>query len=129
MMKPGTLKDRNGLFLITGATGFLGSHLAVGLAGQGYSIIALIRTPNGESGTERFWKVCRVIGADEGIVSGIRIIEGDMNLPRLGLGQGQYQELKSSITDIINCAADTSFTEKRREIVERTNIHGLVNLL
>lgn len=122
-------KDSKKLFLLTGITGFLGSHLAMELAKKGYSIVALIRSMNGKSGTDRFRDVCSLAGADNDTVSGIRIMEGDMNLPQLGLGTEQYEELKDSITDIINCAADTSFTEKRRESVERTNVHGLGNLL
>ena len=129
IMKHRELKDSKELFFITGATGFLGSHLAIELARQGYSVTALIRPLNGKTGTERFKRVCRLMDADDSIVSDIHIIEGDLNLPQLGIGQEHYHNLKSSITDIINCAADTSFTEKRRELVERTNIHGLENLL
>ena len=123
------LKEPKKLIFITGAAGFLGGHLTVELARKGYSIVALVRSRKGESGADRFIKVCGMVNAGKGVVPGVRVIEGDMNLPHLGLGQDLYHELKSSITDIINCAADTSFTEKRRELVERTNIHGLENLL
>lgn len=114
---------------ITGASGFLGSHLAIELARRGYSIVALIRPLNGISGEERLGRIGRLLEADSRIVSKIRIVEGDMTLPKLGLGKDLYHELTSSVTEIMNCAADTSFAEKRREIVERINVYGLENLL
>lgn len=115
--------------LITGATGFLGSQLAVELVKQGYSVIALARSFNGESGKERFYKLCEIMNADPDVVSGIRFVQGDITLPGLGLDLDRCHELQNSVTDIINCAADTSFTEKRRGLVELTNIQGLKNLL
>lgn len=123
------LSDDCRSIFITGAGGFLGSHLAVELARRGYSIVALVRSRNGQSGAERFRNVCRLIGTESDIVSGIPVVEGDMNLPNLGISNEQYRELNESVTDIISCAADTSFTEKRREVVERTNVHGIENLL
>ena len=122
-------KDKAGLFLITGASGFLGSNLAIELAKRGYPIVALIRPLSGLSGKERLEKISLLLGADHRIVSHIRVVEGDMNLPELGLGKDLYHELSQAVTEIINCAADTSFSEKRRDLVERININGLENLL
>jgi nucleoside-diphosphate-sugar epimerase len=120
---------KQGLFFITGASGFLGSHLAIELAKRGYSIVALIRPLKGLSGRERLRRISSLLGVDSRIVSQIRVVEGDMTLPELGLGKDPYHELTRSITGIINCAADTSFAEKRRDLVERVNVHGTENLL
>ncbi len=41
------------LFLITGATGLLGSHIAAALLQGGYPVVALARGKNGLSGEQR----------------------------------------------------------------------------
>ncbi|MBN1832273.1 MAG: SDR family oxidoreductase [Deltaproteobacteria bacterium] len=122
-------EEEKGLLFITGASGFLGSHLAIELAKRGYSIVGLIRPLNGLSGEERLRRIGRLLEADFRILSRISVVEGDMTLPELGLGKDLYHELSRSVTEIINCAADTSFAKKKREVVERINVYGLENLL
>ena len=122
-------EKKKGLLFLTGASGFLGSHLAIELAKRGRSIVGLIRPLNGLSGRERLRRIGRLLEADSRILSRIRVVEGDITLPELGLGKDLYHELRYSVSEIINCAADTSFTEKRRDMVERTNVYGLENLL
>jgi nucleoside-diphosphate-sugar epimerase len=122
-------EDKKGLLLITGASGFLGSHLAIELAKRGHFIVGLIRPLNGLSGEERLRRIGLLLEADSRVLSRIRVVEGDITLPELGLGKDLYHELSRSVTEIINCAADTSFAEKKREMVERINVYGLENLL
>ncbi|MDB9823099.1 SDR family oxidoreductase [Deltaproteobacteria bacterium] len=121
--------DKRCLFLVTGASGFLGSHLAMELAKKGYWVVVLVRRLNGISAVDRFRRIAEWLEIDPETSSHIRVIEGDMCLAEFGIGKELYKELLDSVTEIINCAADTSFMEKRRDLVERINLYGLKSLL
>ena len=51
-----------GKVLVTGATGFLGHHVAVDLVTNGYEVIALCRDSKGEAALRLPPKVVRVAG-------------------------------------------------------------------
>jgi nucleoside-diphosphate-sugar epimerase len=52
------LRDaRETKILVTGASGFLGSHLMVEFLRRGYPVIALCRSKEGVSGTERIGRI------------------------------------------------------------------------
>lgn len=82
--------------LLTGATGLVGGSLLKLLSNKASRRCAvLVRTPE------------KARNLDSG--SGVRILKGDITLPRLGLDDGQYAELRDTVTEIIHCAADTRF--------------------
>jgi nucleoside-diphosphate-sugar epimerase len=59
----------------------------------------------------------------------LKVVEALLDQPRLGLHQEQYDILANSIDEIIHCASHTSFSERKRQEAERSNIKGLQNLL
>jgi nucleoside-diphosphate-sugar epimerase len=59
----------------------------------------------------------------------LSVVEANMDLPDLGLGRERYDELAQGIDEIIHCASNTSFSERKRKEVEKTNIKGLEHIL
>jgi nucleoside-diphosphate-sugar epimerase len=113
---------------LTGATGFLGSHLMNALLLKGYDIIALGRPTKGESLDHRISKLLKWFG--NGNYTGkLEILEIDYLKPMLGLPSEKYSLLCSKTDQIIHCASDTSFSERRREQVFEFNVQILSGLL
>jgi nucleoside-diphosphate-sugar epimerase len=59
----------------------------------------------------------------------IRIIEGYLDRPDLGLDPNQYHKILDQVDEIIHCASNTSFSERKRKEVETANILALQNVL
>jgi thioester reductase-like protein len=59
----------------------------------------------------------------------LEVIEACMDRPDLGLNQERYDNLTNAIDEIIHCASNTSFSERKRQEVERANIKGLQHVL
>jgi len=68
-------------------------------------------------------------GLDAAERSRLAVAEGSIDLPRLGLSSADYEALLDTVSEIIHCASDTSFSERKREAVERTNCHGMLPVL
>jgi nucleoside-diphosphate-sugar epimerase len=82
--------------LLTGATGLVGGSLLKLLGNKASRHCAvLVRAPE------------KARNIDSG--SGLRIVKGDITLPRLGLDERQYAELRDTVTEIIHSAAVTRF--------------------
>jgi dihydroflavonol-4-reductase len=91
--------------LITGATGFIGSHLALFLKQAGYHIRALTR----QEVTSRLFEV--------------NCIQGDLS---------DTQALRKAIRKcdyVIHCAAHVSYNEKDKDLIWKTNLEGTKNLI
>jgi nucleoside-diphosphate-sugar epimerase len=113
---------------MTGATGFLGSHLMNSLLLNGYHVIALGRGYKGESLSERISKLLTWFGT-ESYIDNLDTVEIDFLKPMLGLPASKYSFLCSKTDLIIHCASDTSFSERRRDQVFDFNVHNLSGIL
>jgi nucleoside-diphosphate-sugar epimerase len=104
-----------GRTLLTGATGLLGSRLLEILRppGSEREVVVLVRRPEQAECFER---------------RGIRAVVGDLSLPRLGLAESDYQDLESSLTEIVHTAADVRFDLPLAES-RAVNVHGVRQLL
>lgn len=115
--------------MLTGATGFLGSHLALALLDRGYDLILPCR-PNTElNAWERIAQRLAWFGYDINTNPRCRIIEAHLEKEKLGLDDNEYDALAVSVDQIIHCAAETSFAERNRPKVEAANILSLRNVL
>lgn len=119
----------NTSILLTGATGFLGIHLAESLVIQGYSVYLLVRPLDNLSPEARIDELFDLLDMDHLDRSRIRIVSGDLNRPDLGLPPENYSELASTVDEIIHCASETSFSERKRPQIEKANIENLQHLL
>jgi nucleoside-diphosphate-sugar epimerase len=113
---------------LTGATGFLGSHLMASLLQSGYRVVILGRsTADGTLG-ERIARLMRWFGR-ESCGGSVESLEIDLAKPRLGLPGTRYGELCGTIDHLVHCASNTSFSETKRGHVFETNVGGLAGIL
>ena len=115
---------RKTIFL-TGATGFVGRHLAVQLLALGYRLILLVRPKRIDP-----WKrVRRVISEaigynqlQESVWENVHIVIGDITERNLSLSSSNL-DLVRQADATIHCAALVSFEDKKKEL-ERCNVIG-----
>jgi nucleoside-diphosphate-sugar epimerase len=116
-------------FLVTGGTGFLGSHIAVRLLEDGHCVLLLARARKHDGALERVKRLLDWFDVGENCRSRLEVLEGDLEEPLLGADVQGMQSLIKRVDEIIHCASDTSLSARKREQVERTNVRGLQNLL
>lgn len=113
---------------LTGATGFLGSYLMASMLEAGYRVIVLGRASKEETLKERISKLL-VWFSVEHLASQIELAETDFMKPFLGLNDTHYRNLCKKSDQIIHCASDTSFSERKRPAVIKSNVESLDAIL
>ncbi len=104
------------VLLLTGVTGLVGSELKSRL---------LVAQP--ERRLVAFTRQREKI-PELNLITGVVALQGDITHPRLGLDDRTYAELRSGVTEIIHCAADTRFGLSL-ESARTVNTEGTRNLL
>jgi nucleoside-diphosphate-sugar epimerase len=123
------MPDKKKLIIaITGATGFLGSHLMASMLSDGYRIIVLGRSAKEETLKERISRLLRWFGI-ENRFDQVTCVEADLSKDNLGIADEEYSRLGSVVNSVIHCASDTSFSENKREKVMVANIENLKGIL
>jgi thioester reductase-like protein len=120
------MSERKNIFL-TGATGFLGSHLTSKLLQQGHHVAVLARGSKSSSARDRVETVLRDIGGAS--VEELEVFEGDIALQGLGLDEVAVKKIVSSTDEVWHCAASLSFLPEDREDIFRMNVSGTRNVL
>ena len=117
-----------GAYLLTGASGFLGSHIMAGLLLKGRGVVIAGRPAGGRSLPARIRELLKWFGMEhlEGL---LEFHEIDFLKTRLGLGEEEYESLCDRSLPIIHCASDTSFAEKNRARVMTSNVENLDEIL
>ncbi len=113
---------------LTGATGFLGSHLMASMLREGYRVIVLGRSNKDESLKARIFRLLKWFGI-ENIAAQLTFVETDLSKPLLGLEETAYKQICSETEEIVHCASDTSFSERKRDVVFKSNIANLDSIL
>jgi nucleoside-diphosphate-sugar epimerase len=116
-------------FLVTGATGFLGSHLAAHILRDGYSVVWLVRPKKELSAEQRVSRLLDWFEIGPQFRKNVRVVDGEVTKPNFGLNSKAYADLLAEVDEIIHCASDTSFSERKRKAVEQVNVEGLKNVL
>lgn len=116
--------------LLTGATGFLGAQIARRLAQQtGCTVIALVRASDHDSAVRRLQRAWwDWHDLTEAIGTRVRVLCGDVSVPRLGLDGPTYDALLHEVTHIVHAAADLRLNAPLEEL-RRTNVQGTTNVL
>lgn len=114
--------------LLTGATGFLGSHVMAALLKDGRRVVVLGRSASGESLPARLRRLLRWF-AIEHLEERLEFLEADFLRPRLGLSPGEYERLCRRGLPMLHCASDTRFGERNREAVLAANVGSLAQIL
>jgi len=120
---------RAGRILVTGGTGFLGGHILVKLLTRGYDVIALARPGKRLSPRERIGQLLDWFSLDDTTRSRIEVVEGSIDESNLGLNSKECAPLLDGVSEIVHCASDTSFSERKKADVERVNVKGMENVL
>ena len=113
---------------LTGATGFLGSHLLATMLSKGYEVVVFGRSSKEEALQRRIYRLLRWFGL-ESLVNKVSCVETDLSLFNLGIGNEEYTRLCALIDSVVHCASDTSFAESKREKVIAANIENLKGIL
>ncbi len=92
------------LVFLTGATGFVGSHVLRELLGAGYSVRALARTP-------------------QGVVENLQWVRGDLR------DVGAFARALHGCRYLVHCAALYSFAPRDRAAIRSVNVEGTESLL
>jgi thioester reductase-like protein len=120
------MSEHKRIFL-TGATGFLGSHLASQFLSDGYVLSVLARGSKAAFGRERVEAVLREIGSAP--FARLTVFEGDISLPRFGLSETEFNQIVSATDEAWHCAASLSFLPEDREEIFKMNVGGTRNVL
>lgn len=114
--------------ILTGATGFLGSHLMAALVERGVRVIVLGRGSAGANLGERIVRTLGWFGLEHRIGQ-VETTEVDLLKPACGLPPSRYDALSARAGTIIHCASDTRFSEGKRDEITATNLHALEGIL
>jgi nucleoside-diphosphate-sugar epimerase len=116
-------------FFLTGGTGFLGSHLAVALLRKGHRVCLLARALEQRPAEDRVQALLDWFGLPADLRRELRIVEGDITRPGLGAEPVVLREALQHTDEIIHCASNTAFSERKRVAVEAVNGGGLSQVL
>ncbi|MCH7323923.1 amino acid adenylation domain-containing protein [Solibacillus sp. MA9] len=109
--------------LVTGATGFLGSHIANKLVEEGKRVVLVVR---GDNANQRVNDTVQYFFNKE-VSSQIEVVNGNLTEKYLGLKEEEFNELALSIDAIIHSAADVRHFGDR-EHFEKINVQGTQNI-
>lgn len=109
--------------LVTGATGFLGSHIVNKLVEEGKQVVVVAR---GDNAKQRVADTMNYF-FDKDVSSQILVVKGDLTEKRLGLNEEEFKNVATHIDAIIHTAADVRHFGNR-EHFEKINVQGTKNI-
>ncbi|MGI5466665.1 SDR family oxidoreductase [Streptomyces sp. CA-132043] len=116
--------------VLTGATGFVGSHLLSELLRQDAPVIALVRQ---EPELARARLACAVAATGAGPeqlrrLDSVRLVQSDLEQPLLGLEQSSFHDLAREIDTLWHCAAHIDL-DAPEQAARRVNVDGTRRIL
>lgn len=121
-------ENASATFLITGGTGIMGSWvLAEGLR-RGHRAVALTRARTSEEGRERLDLALEVTGY-RAKPEQLEVFPSDNTASGLGLSSTEWASLLGRLDRVIHCAALTSFSKRKDELIWSTNVGGVDSML
>lgn len=117
---------------LTGATGFLGSHLLAQLLSiPRYSrsaIYCLVRCDEVSKGLDRIIESFVRLGLDTSKLGSVRVIQGDLSQPLCGMTCKAYDTLSERVSDVFHCAAKVNIIDSYSDLYQ-SNITATKNVV
>jgi nucleoside-diphosphate-sugar epimerase len=114
---------------VTGATGFLGSHLFIALCERGHPVTLLCRPAKGVPARDRVGAILAWFGRTFASYPGLKVVDGQIERPMLGMEPGAYRRLAAQTDEIVHCASSTDFSPRDRAAIESSNVQAVGNIL
>jgi nucleoside-diphosphate-sugar epimerase len=119
--------------LVTGATGFVGSHLTNRLLADGNRVTVLARGSRTSPARERILDVLSEVSDSDFRrspgVNRLTVLGGDISKPGLGIDNEVLRMAVETIDETWHCAASLSFAEEERDEIFRMNVDGARHVL
>ncbi|MCX8043165.1 MAG: SDR family oxidoreductase [Desulfobacterota bacterium] len=118
--------------LLTGATGFLGSHMIPELVRQGWQVTCLARSQKKMSAIDRIRSLIEFVCAPQevqDVMAQVTVAEGDVAHPQLGMDDTAYRKLQRSVDCIFHCAAMTTFDPAQAQRQWVVNVEGTEHMV
>jgi long-chain acyl-CoA synthetase len=117
---------------LTGSTGYIGAHIASNLlANPSDSLNLLVRARDAAEARLRLWRSLQLHmdfpEFEQRLNGQIRIFQGDITLPHLGLNAGDYADLVRTTDSVIHCAA--SLNRKSEKSCLNVNLRGTLEVI
>ena len=130
LIKPTSATKTTNSYLVTGATGFLGSHLLYELLRRQphVRVICLVRITSPSNGKERLRDTFRRYRLDDQLLKNIEIVCGDIIRPCLDLPADDYKRLTEEVGTVLHCAATVNMLANY-EMLKDANVVGTKNIL
>ncbi|WP_067539032.1 thioester reductase domain-containing protein [Nocardia crassostreae] len=116
--------------LLTGATGFLGSHLLLDLLRHSRAhVVCLVRAEDYQDAARRLESAVRGYGQpwSREVLRRVTPLAGDLRLPRLGLSEERWEALAAEVDSIVNSGAAVDFLRGYPSL-RKTNVLGPLTL-
>lgn len=113
---------------ITGATGYVGCHLAHAYLKEGHQVLVLARDGGGRTAAERMYDVIQQIDGPVDM-SHLLVVKGDVRDTPAELVRKVRELTSSRVDDVWHSAATFKFTEAELDEIQAINIQGVRNML
>jgi thioester reductase-like protein len=117
------MSREEGITVLTGATGFVGSVLLERLIARGTQVVALVRAEDDAEAQRRLEELATRTWGDRAVVAGVGALAADLEHGRFALSPGAYDALASRAAAIVHCAAAVRFDLPLEE-AEAINVAG-----
>lgn len=115
---------------LTGATGYVGCHLAHRFLAEGHTVLALVRPKGGQSVQQRIETAVLEVGPlSNEARANLVAVPGTVEDSAQELSQALRARFRDPIDEVWHSAAIFNFKERERPLVEATNIEGTRHLL
>jgi nucleoside-diphosphate-sugar epimerase len=116
---------------LTGATGYIGAHVASNLLESGAALNLLVRARDAREAELRLWQALQLHlkfpRFYEFLQTRVRVFRGDLTSAGFGLSQDEYDRLVHTTDSVIHCAA--SLNRKSEKSCLNVNLRGTLEVL